>query len=56
MKTNELLRYLSVYGFLAATWLPIMDYFKGSLGPTLAASFIVFVAADKAAHKIFHLP
>lgn len=47
----ELLHYVLVFAVIAGTWTTIMDYFAGSIFPTLGVSFVLFVIADKIAHK-----
>ena len=56
MKQNELLHYAAVYAALLLTWPAAMTTFNGNLAYTGIAVFAVFIAADKLAHNIFHLP
>jgi hypothetical protein len=52
---NDILHYIVVYGVILLAWVPVMDYWGGEVGPTAATVFVLFVVADKMAHKLFRI-
>jgi hypothetical protein len=51
-KYKDLLHYGVVYGSLLLTWVPLMTYFKNDVTYTAVGGLIVFVVADKIAHRV----
>jgi hypothetical protein len=52
MKANDAAHYVLVYGALLISWVPLMNHFNGDVAYTAAAGLVVFVVADKIAHKL----
>lgn len=52
---NELLHYIAVYAVLLFAWVQAMELFGGDLNLVGVAVFLVFIAADKVAHRIWGL-
>ena len=55
LSKNDFLHYALVYGVLLVSWVPVMDALGGNLPLVAAVVFVLFVAADKFAHRMFRI-
>lgn len=49
---EDWVHYIVVFGVLLLAWVPVMNFFGGSVLPTAITTFLLFVGVDKIMHEV----